>query len=524
MNLATWTNSEMAALVWAVPLSAGTVAVVSPWGRRIAWWIGAIDQPNARKIHSGATPRLGGLSAAVAVLVCIGLWLLVDPTSTEQCRRYWGLFPGAAIMLLIGLLDDLYRLGPRVKLLFQFLAAGVICFGGICMDVIDVPLIGVVSLGWFGPVLTVFWIVSVTNALNFLDGLDGLAAGTAALASASFLLIASFDGLTSMLRMLNAALIGACVVLVVNNVRSPKSFLGDSGSLLLGVLVASTGILASQGKHGATRLCLPVIVLAVPLIDMVACVVRRFLVGRSVFGADRGHVHHMLLSFSLRPNTVAGLLCGATAVFGASAAIAAHTSKWVEAVVVLAIVILFTVVYRWFGYLSLAMWLHCRRANRVLIALAARTRRPAPGGREGPAGRTNVDMDLLPEHLQCVLDRIRRARWALGIEYIRVQRADGFGHVEADEPVLLEVGQKPPVVVTTHLYSNDRYGRRRLTVILGENRARRPARINAKEQMMMPLLTELAAALGPSRSTRKAPGEVTRAGPKADLTVALAGN
>jgi UDP-GlcNAc:undecaprenyl-phosphate GlcNAc-1-phosphate transferase len=544
-------------MAWAVPLSGVTVALVSPWGRRFAWVVGAIDRPNDRKIHRRATPRLGGLSAAIAVVVCLALWFALDPTAPEQCRRHWGLLAGAAIMLTIGLFDDLFRLGPRVKLLFQFVAAGVICAGGIRVELLELPLVGSIHLGWFGAAASVVWIVGVTNALNFLDGLDGLAAGTAALASASFLLIAGPGGLTSMLGLMSAALIGACAMLVVHNVRSPKSFLGDSGSLLLGVLVASTGILASKDSgSGGTRLCLPCVVLAVPLIDMTACVVRRLLVGRSMFSADRGHIHHMLLSFGLSPNAAAAVLCGATAVFGIAAGIAAHGTAWAEAAAVFLVAVASTVVYWRFGCFSIKMWSRCRRANRIVAAMASRpwekglragclrsgkqegARSISPsaagscniGGEGGtsPAGQdretSREASDPLPERLRLVLDRIRRARRALGIDYIRVQRA-GEGSPDArSASAILELGRKPDKVVTTHLYPDDRYGSGTLTVILGAGSVQRPARIRANELLMMPLLTELAAALERSRVARPGPEDDVGARNAAGLKAALSGN
>ncbi|MGB9624940.1 MAG: glycosyltransferase family 4 protein [Phycisphaerae bacterium] len=500
MSIGLWIPDEVAAVSWALPMAAGTAAIVSPWGRRLAWRVGAIDHPDARKIHRHPTPRLGGLSAAVALLVCAGLWFAADPTASQHCLRCRGLLPGAAIMLAIGLLDDLYRLGPRVKLIFQIMAAVIMWLGGVRIEVLEGPLIPPVPLGALGPVITVLWIVGVTNAINFLDGLDGLAGGTAALASASFLLIASHAERASMLGVLCASQIGACAVLVVNNVRSPKSFLGDSGSLLLGVMVAVTGILASQNAHtGGTRLCLPAIALAVPLIDLTACVARRLLSGRSVLSADRGHIHHMLLSSGFSANAAAAILCIATAALGTLAATAAHTPPWVEAGALAVILIAAAIVYRRLGYLSLRLWLYGRRANRTIRAAGSRagrgrTKNPRPCGRANPNGAD----DPLPERLQLVLSRIRRARRALGIDYIRVQReASGAPGQHPSDPII-EWGTRPDNVITTQLCGDGRYASEGLTVTLGERRTRGPGRLHAKEMLMAPLLADLAMVLSAS--------------------------
>ncbi len=520
-----WPNNGLTILAWAFALSAFTVSLVSPWNRRIAWLVGAIDRPDTRKVHRRATPRLGGLSAAVAVLACIGLWLFVDPTAPEQCRRHWGLFPGAAVMLLVGLYDDLFGLGPRAKLLFQIIAAAILWLGGIRIDAVQLPMIGTVELAWVGAVVTILWVVGVTNALNFLDGLDGLAAGTAALASSCFLLIAGFTSLGSLLGLLSAAMIGACVVLVVHNVRPPKSFLGDSGSLLLGVLVASTGILAARNPEGTTRICLPALALTVPLVDMTACVIRRLLVGRSVFAADRGHIHHMLLSFGFRPQTAAGILCGATAVFGLGAVAAARGPAWIEPAMLAAVIALSGVVYRWFGYLSLRMWLHCRRANRILVDLIARTR---AGGHATPASQANDGSPetarAVAERLRLVLDGIRRARRTLGIDYILLQRDDGSGQVPLTTAPILELGRKPGTVVTTHLYANERQRAEGLLVTLGEGCSRRPARVHAKELLIMPLLVELARLLGSNGDAAYDRCDDIRSAPSGSMEAALAGD
>lgn len=488
-------------LAWAIPLSAAMAAIVSPWGRQFAWRIGAIDHPNPRKLHDEATARLGGLSAALAVLTCVAVWVAVDPRAADQCARYWGLLPGALLMFLVGLYDDLYDLKPHAKLVFQVLAGSVLWYGGVRVEAVDLPFAGAVELHSAGPLVTVLWVVAVTNALNLLDGIDGLAAGTAALASSTFLLIAGYNQIGSILGLLSTVLIGACVVLVVNNFRSPKLFLGDSGSLLLGILLASTAILTANAAGTPTRsdgpmaarLGLAVIPLAVPLVDMAACIIRRVLVGRSIFSADRGHIHHLLLSFGFRPSTVVTMLCGATAAFGLIAAGIAHMPDlpWlirpdtaeVAGLVVLTLASL--VVYRRLGYLSLTTWLRCRRANRLVLRLIARLRALSDGKPERA------------RQLRAVRSGIRHACRALDIDYICVAQAaapntdPGAG----ERRPLLEVGKRPLQTVTRHVHAAGRAARGALTVVLGASRAQQPAGVNAKESLILPLLSEVAALL-----------------------------
>lgn len=491
-----WTTDGIPNLTWSILLSAGMAACASPWGRRLAWAIGAIDQPNPRKIHQHATARLGGLSVATALLACICLWLLADPMALDQCARYWGLFPAATMMFLVGLWDDVNQIRPQTKLMFQCLAAGIIYCGGIRIDAVELPFVGAISLGWAGMLFTMFWIVGIINAFNFLDGLDGLAAGTAALASSGFLLISGFAAMGGILGLLSMVLIGASIVLMVNNFRSPKLFLGDSGSLLLGILIAAMTILSAQfvphnnpSVANSTRLCLPAIILAVPLVDMLACAARRLLVGRSIFAADRGHIHHMLLTFGFSHGGIVAILCSATAFFGILAAVAARGPAWVEAAAVAIVIVLSLLVYRKFGYLSLAMWLHCRRANRVLDKLLKQLSHPEPQPRIAAEPIHETEQRL--EH---VCRNIRRARRALGIEYVLIQKSRRSSPQTVPSNIL-ELGEKPNRLVTSRLYSCTPPGIAELTVTYGDGSQRQPAKIHAREQLLMPLLLELADAL-----------------------------
>jgi len=394
------------------------VAVASPWGRRIACLLGAIDRPDARKIHTQATPRLGGLAAALAVATCAGIWICIDPTAPDQCARYWGLWPGAMLMFLIGFYDDLFDLKPRTKLAFQFVAAAIIWYGGIRVQALVMPWIGYLHLGPAGAVLTVLWILAVTNALNLLDGLDGLAAGTAALASSCFLLMGGRSELGSLLGVISAILIGACVVLVVNNCRSPKLFLGDSGSLLLGVMLAAVSILATRttvpapdaGRADVVRPCLAVIPLAVPIVDMLACMIRRTIIGRSIFAADRGHIHHLLLAIGMRPPAALAFLCMATACCGLGAATVIRLPVWkpglsanvAETLLLAATLSGFLILYGWLGCFSPNMWRRYRKAHRLIRRMA-------------------VCASTEARCAQSVSRRLRRLCTLLRIRYLRIE-------------------------------------------------------------------------------------------------------
>lgn len=493
MSSQTWTAADGLTMAWGVLLSASTAAVACPWGRRLAWAIGAVDRPSARKVHQQATARLGGLSAALALLACVLLWLAADPTALDQCLRYWGLFPAALLMLLVGLWDDIRGVSPLPKLLFQCVAAAFITWGGIRLDVVWLPLIGMIDLGPLGAACTIVWIVGVINAMNFLDGLDGLAAGTAALAASGFLLISGHAAMGSMLGLLSMVLIGAGATLIVNNFRSPKLFLGDSGSLLLGVLIASMAILAAQYAQRpagipphAARLSLPILILAVPLVDMFACVVRRLLLGRSVFSADRGHIHHMLLACGISPARAVATLCGATAGLCLLSAQVARGTERAEALALLILGMAALLTYRRFGYLSIRTWLHCRRAYRIVSHLAAQIGHVPEHSGHAAAATTP------PPDIARVVNSIRRARRALRIDYLRIDEGDQrHRNPRQPRPATLELGQRPERVITSVVYGGQRGKTGSLTLTLGDSCSRAPARIHAKELLLLPLLAEL---------------------------------
>gem|GEM_PF-445224 len=493
MECPSW-MTQSAALLWALPVSAAIAAAAAPWGRRLAWSLGAVDQPEPRRTHQDATPRLGGLCAALAIFGCLALWLALDPAGRRQADRYEGFFAGLFAMFLVGLADDLRQLRPWPKLALQFGAAAFICFGGIRLDVVELPAIGRVDLGPAGPLVTMIWLVGVTNAINFLDGVDGLAAGTAALACSGFLLMAGFSAAGSVLGLLSVVLIGACIVLVLNNVRAPKLFLGDSGSLLLGALVGSLAILAARsGAETAPRMALPATALGVPLVDMVACIVRRVLTGRSIVAADRGHVHHMLMGLGFSAQAVVLILTSVTAAFALVAGAAAHGPAWAEWLALACVAAYSAAMYHSFGYLSPGSWRHYRRASRILRSIITGIRSPRPASHPG--------VDLGRE--QAALDGLRRARRTLGLDYLRVERTAGGAERAA---TILEIGRPTRRLLTTRVYVNEEGRAATLRVVLGQTRLRNPATLPTKEQLMLPLLAEVAATLGGCEMPRAGDG------------------
>ncbi len=268
-----------------------TVLLITPLVRAIALRVGAVDMPSGRKVHTKPIPLLGGVGIFVGFL---GAMLLTQPLS----RQTAGLLIGAAIIVIAGVVDDIFDLKPRTKLAAQIVAAVVVCLFGIRVEAITHPFGGVLNLSWLSIPATVLWIIGVTNAINLIDGLDGLAAGTAVIGAVTMAVVAGMEG-----RVLIAgfALILAAAVLgfLPYNFSPAKIFMGDSGSMFLGFTLAA---LAIQGlTKGATfiSIFIPVIILGIPIFDTLFAIVRRYKNHRPIFEADKGHLHHRLLNHGL---------------------------------------------------------------------------------------------------------------------------------------------------------------------------------------------------------------------------------
>jgi UDP-GlcNAc:undecaprenyl-phosphate GlcNAc-1-phosphate transferase len=286
--------------------------VSTPLVRRLAARVGAIDIPNDRKVHSEPTPRMGGLAMYLALLVSTAVaWAM--PAFRElftNSTELFGVLGGATIVVIVGVLDDMRSMRPETKLAGQLLAAGVLVLGGIQIFYFWVPGVGVLSLSSdLSALITVLWTVLLTNSINFADGLDGLAIGLTTIASITFFIYAyasATDGATTAL-LLTAIVAGMGFGFVRHNFNPARIFMGDSGSYMLGLLLASATV---SGISRTTEpqfidvagffipVLIPVLVLAIPLADAGMAVLRRVRGKQVVFHPDKQHIHHWLLGMA----------------------------------------------------------------------------------------------------------------------------------------------------------------------------------------------------------------------------------
>jgi UDP-GlcNAc:undecaprenyl-phosphate GlcNAc-1-phosphate transferase len=290
--------------------------LLTPLCRNLAVRWGLVDHPGPRKTHTTPVPRIGGIPLALAYLAAFAA-LSVSPLRgsgllTAGLPFALRLFPAAALIFLIGLLDDLRGLKPWQKLAGQVIASSLAFFAGV-----HISVFGHTPAAGLDFPLTLTWLVACANAFNLIDGVDGLASGVGLFATATTLIAALMQKNIALV-CVTVPLAGALVGFLRYNFNPATIFLGDSGSLSIGFLLGCFGIIWSQKSATLLGMTAPLMALAIPLLDASLAVVRRFLRHQHIFAADRGHIHHRLLDRGLTPRRVALVLygmCGLAAIF-----------------------------------------------------------------------------------------------------------------------------------------------------------------------------------------------------------------
>ncbi|ASY14197.1 UDP-GlcNAc:undecaprenyl-phosphate GlcNAc-1-phosphate transferase [Candidatus Planktophila dulcis] len=330
-------------------LAAALCYVVTPFVRSLAIKVGAVAQIRTRDIHTTPTPRWGGLAMWIAMALTFAMVNHLSLVGKSFGRESLGIFLAATLLVAIGLVDDRFELDALTKLAGQALAAGILLIFGI--QVLWLPINGVITLPpSIGQLVTVMIVLVTINAVNFIDGLDGLAAGIVAISGAAFFafayLLAVIYGFSraGAPSLITAVIIGICIGFLPHNVHPAKIFMGDSGSMFLGLLLAASAITLtgqidpnaiSAEKLGPTLLplMLPFAVLAIPLIDLFSAIFRRLRAGQSPFSSDKEHMHHRILragNTHLRTTLIMYLW---TATIAFPVVVSAFAQLWVAAIV-----------------------------------------------------------------------------------------------------------------------------------------------------------------------------------------------
>lgn len=268
--------------------------LLTPLVRLLAFKIGATDKPNKRRVNKVAMPTIGGL----AIYLSFAISTLFFFHNVLPQRHLLAILLGASIVVATGMIDDVKEISPKLKLLGLIIASLEIYFvAGIHFDELTLPIFGTIHLGWFSLPVTIIWILAITNAVNLIDGLDGLASGVSMIGLFTIGIIGYFFLVPTNLHIpiMIFILVAAIAGFFPYNFHPAKIYLGDTGALFLGFMIA---VLSLQGLKNATIVTIitPMIILGVPITDTVFAIIRRYINNQPISSADKMHLHHRLLS------------------------------------------------------------------------------------------------------------------------------------------------------------------------------------------------------------------------------------
>ncbi|AYC28929.1 glycosyltransferase family 4 protein [Paenisporosarcina cavernae] len=293
--------------------------ILTPLVKMLAFRIGAVDRPNYRKVHARIMPRLGGLAIFGAFLIGFIVQRPEDPTA-------WYIVAGGVMIVITGMVDDMFEITAKAKLLGQLIAAGIVIYGGLQIEFINLPFGGKLEFGYFAIPLTIIWIVAITNAINLIDGLDGLAAGVSTIALITLAGMA-FMKADMFVFMMAAILAASTAGFLFYNFHPAKIFMGDTGALFLGYMI---GVLALLGFKNITviSLIIPIIMLGVPISDTFFAIVRRVRLKQPIGAPDKSHLHHCLLNVGFTHRQTVLIIYALAAMFGVAALIFSQATVW----------------------------------------------------------------------------------------------------------------------------------------------------------------------------------------------------
>ncbi len=303
-----------------IPLGVSLILSLAllPLAIRLGHRFDLLDHPGRHKRHEHPVPHVGGTVLFVTFwsAVLLPSWIGGLP-SIEPAQAVPWMFAGALLIYLVGLVDDIRPLSAAVKLLVQAVAGILLYLGGLKIDPVSIPFMGQIVVSQWSALITVLWVIGLTNAINLIDGLDGLAGGVsliAALVMAALGVIYQVDSVITVA----VTLVGFLAVFLYYNRFPARIFLGDSGSLQLGFYFALISLLVPFKSYTAAALYLPLLALGVPILETAISIVRRIVKGKGVMTADRRHLFHYLTLAGLSPRKVVFLFYLLSLVFGLS--------------------------------------------------------------------------------------------------------------------------------------------------------------------------------------------------------------
>jgi len=267
--------------------------ILTPLIKRVAESMNiGMAYPGERKVHTQPIPQVGGWAIYLTFLLVVLLTLKIN-------QQLLGILLGGSLILILGIIDDLFNLPPKVKLAGQIMASLILLFFGVKISFVTNPLGGMIYLGGWGALVTVLWVVGITNALNLIDGLDGLAAGVSIIAAATFFCLSYLGKPAETILILSLILMGSSLGFLRYNFSPAQVFMGDSGAMFLGFTLSAIAVMGAFKSAATLALLAPILVLGVPILDTAFAIVRRLKNGQPAFQADKEHIHHKLLQLGL---------------------------------------------------------------------------------------------------------------------------------------------------------------------------------------------------------------------------------
>ncbi|MBR2471301.1 MAG: undecaprenyl/decaprenyl-phosphate alpha-N-acetylglucosaminyl 1-phosphate transferase [Clostridia bacterium] len=291
--------------------------ITTPLVKVLAIRFNVVDVPkDDRRMHKRPIPRMGGLAMFYGFIVSVIVFIKLDPELV-------GMLLGTLIIVAMGIIDDKFALKARIKFPIQIIAAIIPVLFGLTINFIKLPFFGmlVIPAPW-SQIVTVLWIVAITNAVNLIDGLDGLAAGISSIASISMLFISLIMGGFES-AFIATALVGCCLGFLPFNMNPAKIFMGDTGATFLGYVLAVLSVMGAFKSYAVISFVFPFLVLGLPIFDTLFAIIRRILKHKPIMSADRGHLHHRLIDMGFNQKQTVTILYSASCILGLSATVMA---------------------------------------------------------------------------------------------------------------------------------------------------------------------------------------------------------
>ena len=320
-------------------LAAVTALLATPLVMMLASRTGALDMPDARKVHKKPIPRIGGIGIYAAFIISMVLVRMFAELTGELLWGVSGLILSGTLIMLVGIIDDYKNLPAKLKLLGQIFAAAVLVLGfDVRIDFITDPFGDYIYLEWFAVPATIFWLVGLSNTINLIDGLDGLAAGVSMIAALTIMFVALEQNVL-IIAVLTAALAGAAFGFLFFNFNPASIFMGDSGALFLGFMLAGISVIGAVKCAATIALVVPILALGLPILDTAFAIVRRYRGGVPIFRPDKGHLHHRLLGLGFTQRQAVLLMYVISALLGLSAVALTEVSSQIAMFILLIVIV-----------------------------------------------------------------------------------------------------------------------------------------------------------------------------------------